>query len=196
MFTKSLLLLLVVAYVQAFSPVATPFKTARTAALNMAVVDIDSEAAFDKTIQSAGDSLVVVDYSTTWCGPCKVRSKDNDEDLELRRRASSFVQLGGCLCYPCEMPLACHENWHCSLNIMHDLLFAHCSSLLLFLYLPTTCQVIAPKFDELSEKYTDAVFLKVRRWSCDDQITLLPQLVVCNPNGMPGKGDCSLNFYA
>ncbi len=58
----------------------------------MAVVDIDGEAAFDKTITSAGDSLVVVDYSTTWCGPCKV---------------------------------------------------------------------IAPKFDEFSEKYTDAVFLKV-----------------------------------
>jgi hypothetical protein len=33
---------------------------------NMAVVDIDGEAAFDKTIQSAGNSLVVVDYSTTW----------------------------------------------------------------------------------------------------------------------------------
>ena len=33
---------------------------------HMAVVDIDSEAAFDKTVQGAGDSLVVVDYSTTW----------------------------------------------------------------------------------------------------------------------------------
>uniref|UniRef100_A0A6V2AAC3 Thioredoxin domain-containing protein n=1 Tax=Ditylum brightwellii TaxID=49249 RepID=A0A6V2AAC3_9STRA len=60
--------------------------------LSMAVVDIDSEAKFDKTIESAGDSLVVVDYSTTWCGPCKV---------------------------------------------------------------------IAPKFDELSEQYSDAVFVKV-----------------------------------
>jgi len=58
----------------------------------MAVVDIDGEAAFDKTISSAGGSLVIVDYSTTWCGPCKV---------------------------------------------------------------------IAPKFDEFSEKYPDAVFLKV-----------------------------------
>jgi thioredoxin 1 len=58
----------------------------------MKVVDIDSEAAFDKTISSAGSALVVVDYSTTWCGPCKV---------------------------------------------------------------------IAPKFDELSEKYPDFVFLKV-----------------------------------
>ncbi|KAG7338610.1 thioredoxin domain containing protein [Nitzschia inconspicua] len=64
----------------------------QSTSLSMAVVDIDGEAAFDKTIQNAGDSLVVVDYSTTWCGPCKV---------------------------------------------------------------------IAPKFDEFSEKYPDAVFLKV-----------------------------------
>lgn len=63
-----------------------------TSALSMRVVDIDSEASFDNTIKSAGSALVVVDYSTTWCGPCKV---------------------------------------------------------------------IAPKFDELSEKYPDAVFLKV-----------------------------------
>lgn len=58
----------------------------------MRVVDITSEDAFDKTVSSAGSSLVVVDYSTTWCGPCKV---------------------------------------------------------------------IAPKFEEMSDKYPDAVFLKV-----------------------------------
>ena len=61
--------------------------------MQMAVVDIGGENAFDKTIKSAGSSLVVVDYSTTWCGPCKV---------------------------------------------------------------------IAPKFDEFSDKYPNAVFLKVR----------------------------------
>jgi thiol-disulfide isomerase/thioredoxin len=61
-------------------------------ALSMKAIDIDSEASFDKTIKEAGSKLVVVDYSTTWCGPCKV---------------------------------------------------------------------IAPKFDELSEKYPDSVFLKV-----------------------------------
>lgn len=60
--------------------------------LSMKVVDIDSEASFDSTVTSAGSNLVVVDYSTTWCGPCKV---------------------------------------------------------------------IAPKFEELSDKYPDAVFLKV-----------------------------------
>jgi thioredoxin 1 len=60
--------------------------------LQMAVVDIASESSFDEKIKSAGKSLVVIDYSTTWCGPCKV---------------------------------------------------------------------IAPKFEEFSEKYPDAVFLKV-----------------------------------
>ena len=92
MWTKTFLLLVAIAYTQAFSPVSVrPVRTSRTAALQ-AVVDIDSEAAFDKTISSAGSALVVVDYSTTWCGPCKV---------------------------------------------------------------------IAPKFEEFSEKYPDAVFLKV-----------------------------------
>jgi thioredoxin 1 len=75
------------------TPVVTTIaKVARTPLTLSAVVDIGSESAFDQTIASAGGSLVVVDYSTTWCGPCKV---------------------------------------------------------------------IAPKFEELSEKYGDAVFLKV-----------------------------------
>ena len=60
----------------------------------MKVVDIDSEETFDSTVSSAGSNLVIVDYSTTWCGPCKV---------------------------------------------------------------------IAPKFDELSDQYPDAVFLKVSK---------------------------------
>ena len=77
---------------------STPFMGSRitapasTSTLSMRVVDIESPDAFDKTIESAGGALVVVDYSTTWCGPCKV---------------------------------------------------------------------IAPKFDELSDQYSDAVFLKV-----------------------------------
>jgi thiol-disulfide isomerase/thioredoxin len=36
-----------------------------------AVIEIGSEADFDKTIKDSGSALVVVDYSTTWCGPCK-----------------------------------------------------------------------------------------------------------------------------
>jgi thioredoxin 1 len=43
-----------------------------TATAMRAVADVGSEDAFDKVIKGAGDKLVVVDYSTTWCGPCKV----------------------------------------------------------------------------------------------------------------------------
>lgn len=77
--------------INAFSP-STRVVT-RTQPLNMAAIDVGSEKEFDAKISGAGDKLVVIDYSTTWCGPCKV---------------------------------------------------------------------IAPKFDELSDKYSDSIFIKVR----------------------------------
>jgi thioredoxin 1 len=40
--------------------------------LRMAVSEVTSTGGLDGIIQSAGDKLVVVDYSTTWCGPCKL----------------------------------------------------------------------------------------------------------------------------
>lgn len=115
--TKSLVLtLLAVFSANAFAPAAF---SGRRATAAMAVVDIDGEAAFDKTISSAGGSLVVVDYSTTWCGPCKV---------------------------------------------------------------------IAPKFDEFSDKYPDAVFLKVRnekpllcRYCSNDTISNFSLLEIMHP---------------
>ncbi len=51
--------------------------------LSMRVVEIDSEDAFDKTISSAGSSLVVVDYSTTWCGPCKGEFHDPPSIMDV-----------------------------------------------------------------------------------------------------------------
>ena len=93
MYTKALLIALFAATAQAFTTSQTPFVTQRQTTTSLeAVKDITNEADFDKTVQGAGGALVIVDYSTTWCGPCKV---------------------------------------------------------------------IAPKFEELSEKYSDAVFLKV-----------------------------------
>ena len=104
MLAKSLFLLLVaaIAYTtttttEAFSPVAAPFRISRTSAPSatalQAVVDIDSEAAFDKTIQSAGDSLVIVDYSTTWCGPCKVIAP-KFEELSEKYPYAVFLKVG------------------------------------------------------------------------------------------------------
>ncbi|OEU07099.1 thioredoxin f [Fragilariopsis cylindrus CCMP1102] len=96
-FSKTLLLAFATALFSvedaiAFSPTGASVTRQQCLTPLMAVVDIDGETPFDKTIKSANGGVVIVDYSTTWCGPCKV---------------------------------------------------------------------IAPKFDELSEKYPDVVFLKV-----------------------------------
>lgn len=86
------------------SRISTPTKASTSSAMSMKVVTIESEKAFDDVLASSGDSLVVVDYSTTWCGPCKV---------------------------------------------------------------------IAPKFDEMSDTYADAVFLKVIGDSTPDASKLM-----------------------
>ena len=38
----------------------------------MAVSEVTSTSGLDQVVQDAGDKLVVIDYSTTWCGPCKI----------------------------------------------------------------------------------------------------------------------------
>merc|ERR1719149_526394 len=46
-------------------------QSARTVAPRAVVLEISSQEEFDKALGSAGDSLVVIDYSTSWCGQCK-----------------------------------------------------------------------------------------------------------------------------
>ena len=46
------------------------------------VIDISSTEEFNDALASAGDSLVVVDYSTSWCGPCKIIAPKFDEFSE------------------------------------------------------------------------------------------------------------------
>ena len=72
-FVVATLLTLVTAATAFTSPAVTVSlqqRAARTSSL-AAVIDIGSEDAFDKTIKKAGGGVVVIDYSTTWCGPCK-----------------------------------------------------------------------------------------------------------------------------
>ena len=96
--TRSLLTVAVAAAAvtaaNAFAP-AMP-STVRTSvpSCQMAVLDVDSEAEFDKKIAGAGDSLVIIDYSTTWCGPCKVIAPKFDE-LSDAYPDSVFIKVIG-----------------------------------------------------------------------------------------------------
>eukprot|EP00549_Striatella_unipunctata_P003243 CAMPEP_0118701768 /NCGR_PEP_ID=MMETSP0800-20121206/17460_1 /TAXON_ID=210618 ORGANISM="Striatella unipunctata, Strain CCMP2910" /NCGR_SAMPLE_ID=MMETSP0800 /ASSEMBLY_ACC=CAM_ASM_000638 /LENGTH=103 /DNA_ID=CAMNT_0006602777 /DNA_START=141 /DNA_END=448 /DNA_ORIENTATION=+ len=60
-----------------------------------AVIVVESDAAFDEAMASVkGDELVIVDYSTTWCGPCKVISPIFDE-LSDKYTDAVFVKVIG-----------------------------------------------------------------------------------------------------
>merc|ERR1719454_1335930 len=57
-------------------------RPARTTPPQAVVIEISSQEEFDKALDGAGGSLVVIDYSTSWCGPCKIIAPKFDEFSE------------------------------------------------------------------------------------------------------------------
>jgi len=69
-----------------------PVRNARqTAAV---VIDISSTDEFNDALESAGDSLVVIDYSTSWCGPCKIIAPKFDELSEQYKNVAFLKVMG------------------------------------------------------------------------------------------------------
>jgi thioredoxin 1 len=64
-------LLLLFGLSAAFSPVARRSLASSRFILSV-VSEINSIADLETAKAAAGDKLMVVDYSTTWCGPCKI----------------------------------------------------------------------------------------------------------------------------
>uniref|UniRef100_A0A7S0HKB6 Thioredoxin domain-containing protein n=1 Tax=Phaeocystis antarctica TaxID=33657 RepID=A0A7S0HKB6_9EUKA len=67
---------------------------ARTVAPVAVVLEISSQEEFDKALGSAGDSLVVIDYSTSWCGPCKIIAPKFDEFSEQYKNVAFLKVMG------------------------------------------------------------------------------------------------------
>jgi len=59
-----------------------------------AVTDLASPEEFDNAIAGAGDALVVVDYSTSWCGPCKIIAPTFDKFSEQYQNVAFFKVMG------------------------------------------------------------------------------------------------------
>mmetsp|Transcript_31611 Transcript_31611/g.72653 ORF Transcript_31611/g.72653 Transcript_31611/m.72653 type:complete len:152 (+) Transcript_31611:77-532(+) len=93
-----LVCLMLVASLSTCDGFSTPsvFGAPRTSSsrLSMAkVMEIGTESAFDDAVKSAG-GLVVINYSTTWCGPCKIIAPILDEWSEKYNDAM-FVKVVG-----------------------------------------------------------------------------------------------------
>merc|ERR1712194_708213 len=69
-------------------------QSARTVAPRAVVLEISSQEEFDKALGSAGDSLVVIDYSTSWCGPCKIIAPKFDEFSEQYKNVAFLKVMG------------------------------------------------------------------------------------------------------
>jgi len=85
----------------------------------MAVADITNESEFDAKISGSGDALVVVDYSTTWCGPCKVIAPKFDE-LSDAYPDSVFLKVRTFVMKICSNVMVLFYDYSVQVSILHD----------------------------------------------------------------------------
>ncbi|XP_034532152.1 thioredoxin-like [Notolabrus celidotus] len=52
------------------------------------VKEVESEEEFRQILKDAGDKLVVVDFTATWCGPCKQIGPKFDEESKKPENAN------------------------------------------------------------------------------------------------------------
>lgn len=69
-------------------------QSARSLPPRAVVLEISSQEEFDKALGSAGESLVVIDYSTSWCGPCKIIAPKFDEFSEQYKNVAFLKVMG------------------------------------------------------------------------------------------------------
>lgn len=79
---------------------ATWAMPARSMPPQAVVIEISSQEEFDKALDGAGASLVVIDYSTSWCGPCKIIAPKFDEFSEQYKNVA-FLKVWRLSCCPC-----------------------------------------------------------------------------------------------
>ena len=102
----------------AFAPSAITTSRAAPRPL-MAVADITNESEFDAKISGSGDALVVVDYSTTWCGPCKVIAPKFDE-LSDAYPDSVFLKVRTFVMKICSNVMVLFYDYSVQVSILHD----------------------------------------------------------------------------
>jgi len=58
------------------------------------VQELNSPEEFEKALKDAGDSLVIVDYATSWCGPCKIIAPKYEAMSEEYTGVNFFKVMG------------------------------------------------------------------------------------------------------